>query len=354
MRLEVVVVGEGGGGTKEVGFCTLRPDLVMVTAGVATSLSLDEPSLPSSRLRLPPLPPPRPLPLGLPPRPRPRPDEIGVDCAPSASAPPGVALALGRLVRFPPLPPRLADPSAGHVGAGIVSESGTSFIASSLAASHPGGLSCVVLVALSCLGWSSGPGVVGSGAVSLGVSAVSAAKACLSSWSARSEGSVVGASESTEVEEGGAKLGAGSGAAVMMFSCAPAVTESVGGRFIAPAAGSFQSSCNAVTCRQRRVGGERSAPSPVSILGSGLSASRIERLLPDAGPSSGRVIVVMPSHDAASRRVKRLDHFAHSRFRATSVIGNCTYTMMSPVERQNLALLAVCKLPDRRRITTMC
>lgn len=135
LRLVVPVVGDGGGGTKEVGFWTLRPDLVMVTTGVATSLSLDSPSLPSSRLRFPPRPPPRPLPRGLPTRPRPRPDEVGVDCAASPAL--GAEL-LSRLTRFPPLPPRFAGGIA--TGTGIFSEVVMTFMTCSLAASQPGGL----------------------------------------------------------------------------------------------------------------------------------------------------------------------------------------------------------------------
>lgn len=85
------VLGEGlGGGTKDVGFCTARPDFVWVAVSTTSSLeSLEETeafSSSSARLRLPPRPvvvvgPPclrgRP-----PPRPRPtplaRPVEVGV------------------------------------------------------------------------------------------------------------------------------------------------------------------------------------------------------------------------------------------------------------------------------------
>lgn len=139
-RLFVDDVGDGcGGGTNAVGFCTDRPDFVIVATGVITSLLSESPSSssssPSSRFRLPPLPPPRPLPLPLP-RPLPRPVEPGV--ADDASSPSALPLAVDA-VRLPPLPPRL-DTLASPLGSGveILSDVAISFMICSLAASHPG------------------------------------------------------------------------------------------------------------------------------------------------------------------------------------------------------------------------
>jgi hypothetical protein len=125
-RLRFTPVGDGaGGGTKFVGFCTERPDLVIVFKDVVISSLLSvSPSSWSSRFLLPPRPPPRPRPRGRPPR-LPRPDEgvaFGEFVAALPSLPPLPAAA--KLARFTPLLPRGLPPLPRGLGAtGVVTAS---------------------------------------------------------------------------------------------------------------------------------------------------------------------------------------------------------------------------------------
>lgn len=80
-----------------------------------------------------------------------------------------------------------------------------SFITCSLAASHPRGCEEVVV---SWYGWSGpSPVIVSAGASVVEFAPVADAAFCFASTSAGSSGSVVGASDCRDVDEGGAKLG---------------------------------------------------------------------------------------------------------------------------------------------------